>query len=65
MGLAIAGTFLLLTGYLVGARLRVNFWQFMTVKPKAFYAGTTAITAFCWVGAAVAFASALQRDCSS
>jgi len=31
----------------------------MTVKPKAFYASTIAITAFCWIGAAVAFASGL------
>jgi hypothetical protein len=57
--LAIAGTALLLLGYLVGARLRPNLWQFMTVKPKAFYASTIAITAFCWIGAAVAFASGL------
>jgi hypothetical protein len=53
--LAIAGTALLLLGHLVGTKLRPNFWQFMTVKPKAFYASTIAITAFCWIGAAVAF----------
>jgi len=58
-GLAIAGTSLLLLGYLVGAKLRPNFWQFMTARPKAFYGSTIAITAFCWIGAAVAFASGL------
>ena len=57
--LAIAGTCLLLLGYLVSEKLRPNFWQFMTVRPKAFYASTIAITAFCWAGAAVAFASGL------
>lgn len=57
--LAIAGTLLLLLGHLVGTKLRPNFWQLMTVKPKAFYASTIAITAFCWIGAAVAFASGL------
>ena len=57
--LAIAGTCLLLLGYLVGTKIRPNFWQFMTVKPRAFYASTIAITAFCWIGAAVAFASGL------
>ena len=54
-GLAIVGTCLLLLGHLVGTKLRPNFWQLMTVKPKAFYAGTIAITALCSVGA-VAFA---------
>jgi len=58
-GLAIVGTCLLLLGHLVGTKLRPNFWQLMTVKPKAFYASTIAITAFCWIGAAVAFASGL------
>jgi hypothetical protein len=58
-GLAIVGTCLLLLGYLVSTKLRPNFWQLMTVKPKAFYASTIAITAFCWIGAAVAFASGL------
>jgi len=58
-GLAIVGTCLLLIGYLVGTKLRPNFWQFMTVRPRAFYASTVAITAFCWIGAAVAFASGL------
>jgi len=36
-----------------------KFWQFSDLKPKAFYASTIAITAFCWIGAAVAFASGL------
>lgn len=58
-GLAIVGTCLLLLGHLVGTKLRPNFWQPMTVKPKAFYASTIAIMAFCWIGAAVAFASGL------
>jgi len=58
-GLAVVGTSLLLLGHLVGTKLRPNFWQFMTAKPKAFYASTIAITAFCWIGAAVAFASGL------
>ncbi len=58
-GLAIVGTCLLLLGHLVGTKLRPNFWQLMTAKPKAFYASTIAITAFCWIGAAVAFASGL------
>jgi len=53
--LAIVGTGLLLLGYLVSTRFRPNLWQFMTVKPKAFYASTIAITALCSVGA-VAFA---------
>ena len=53
--LAIAGTLLLLLGHLVGTQLRPKFWQFMTVKPRAFYAGTIAVTALCSVGA-VAFA---------
>jgi hypothetical protein len=57
--LAIAGTALLLLGYVASAKLRPNFWQFMTAKPRAFYASTIAITAFCWIGAAVAFASGL------
>lgn len=57
--LAIAGTALLLLGYVVSTKLRPNFWQFMTAKPRAFYASTVAITAFCWIGAAVAFASGL------
>jgi len=58
-GLAIVGTCLLLLGYLVSMRLRPKFWQFSDLKPKAFYASTIAITAFCWIGAAVAFASGL------
>jgi hypothetical protein len=58
-GLAIVGTALLLLGYLVSAKLRPNFWQLMTVKPRAFYASSVAVTAFCWIGAAVAFASGL------
>ena len=57
--LAIAGTSLLLLGYLVSTQLRPKFWQFMTAKPKAFYASNMAITAFCWIGAAVALASGL------
>ena len=57
--LAIVGTGLLFLGYLVGTKLRPNFWQVMTVKPRTFYASTAAITAFCWIGAAVAFASGL------
>ena len=57
--LAIAGTALLLLGYVASAKLRPNFWQFMTARPRAFYASTIAITAFCWLGAAVAFASGL------
>jgi len=59
-GLAIVGTSLLLLGHLVGTKLRPNFWQLMTVKPKAFYASTIAIVAFCWIVAAVAFASGLK-----
>jgi hypothetical protein len=57
--LAIVGTGLLFLGYLVGSKLRPGFWQFMTVKPKAFYASTIAITAFCWIVAAVGFAQHL------
>jgi hypothetical protein len=57
--LAIAGTALLLLGYVAGTKVRPSFWQFMTSKPRAFYASTIAITAFCWLGAAVAFASGL------
>jgi len=58
-GLAIVGACLLLLAYLVGTKLRPNFWQLMTVKPKAFYASTIAITAFCWIIAAVGFAQHL------
>ena len=58
-GLAIVGTCLLLLGNLVGTKLRPDFWQLMTARPRAFYASTIAITAFCWIGAAVAFASGL------
>ena len=58
-GLAIVGTCLLLLGHLVSMRLRPKFWQFSDLKPRAFYASTIAITAFCWIGAAVAFASGL------
>jgi len=54
-GLAIVGTCLLFLGHLVGTKLRPNFWQLMTVKPKAFYASTIAITAFCWIVAVVGF----------
>jgi len=53
--LAIVGTVLLLLGYLVSTKFRPSFWQFVTVKPRAFYASTIAITALCSVGA-VAFA---------
>jgi len=58
-GLAIVGTLLLLLGHLASMRLRPKFWQFSDLKPKAFYASTIAITAFCWIGAAVAFAAGL------
>ena len=58
-GLAIVGTCLLLLGHLVSMRLRPKFWQFSDLKPRAFYASTIAITAFCWIGAVVAFASGL------
>ena len=58
-GLAIVGTCLLLLGHLVSMRLRPKFWQFSDLEPKAFYADTIAITAFCWIGAVVAFASGL------
>jgi len=57
--LAVVGTCPLLLVYLVGTKLRPNFWQLMTVRPRAFCASTIAITAFCWIGAAVAFASGL------
>jgi hypothetical protein len=55
-GLAIVGTCLLFLGHLVGTKLRPNFWQFMAVRPKAFYASTIAIAAFCWIVAAIGFA---------
>ena len=58
-GLAIVGTSLLLLGHLVSIRLRPKFWQFSDLRPKAFYASTIAITAFCWLGAVIAFASGL------
>ena len=53
--LAVIGTCLLLLGHLVGTKLRPKFWQFSDLKPKAFYASTIAIAAFCSIGA-VAFA---------
>ncbi len=58
-GLALVGTSLLLLRHLVSMRLRSKFWQFSDLKPKAFHASTIAITAFCWIGAVVAFASGL------
>ena len=58
-GLAIVGTCLLLLGHLVSTRLRPKFWQFSDLKPRAFYTSTIAITAFCWIGAVIAFASGL------
>ena len=57
--LAIVGTCLVLLGYLVGIKLRPNLWQFMTVKPRAFYASALAIMAFCWIVAAVGFKQGL------
>jgi hypothetical protein len=53
--LAVVGTCPLLLVYLLGTKLRPSFWQLMTVRPRAFYAGTIAITVLCSVGA-VAFA---------
>jgi hypothetical protein len=58
-GMAIAGALLLLLGYLVSMRLRPRFWQLGNTRPGLFYASTIAITAFCWIGAALAFASGL------
>jgi hypothetical protein len=58
-GMAIAGTLLLLLGYLVSVRLRPRFWQLGNARPRLFYASTIAIAAFCWIGAALAFASGL------
>ena len=58
-GLAIVGTCLLLLGHLVSMRLRPKFWQFSDLKPRVFYTSTIAITAFCWIGAVIAFASGL------
>jgi hypothetical protein len=58
-GLAIVGTLLVLLGHLVSMKLRPKFWQFSDLKPRAFYASTIAITAFCWISLAVAFASGL------
>jgi hypothetical protein len=58
-GLAIVGTCLLLLGHLVGTKLRPNFWQLMTARPKAFYASNIAIAAFCWIVAAVGFKQGL------
>jgi hypothetical protein len=57
--LAIAGTALLLLGYLIGMQLRPKFWQLSSAKPSLFYASTTATIVCCWVIAAVAFASGL------
>jgi len=58
-GLAIVGTCLLLLGHLVGTKLRPNFWQLRSTKPRLFYASTTATIVCCWIVAAVAFASGL------
>jgi len=57
--LAIAGTALLLLGYLVGTKVRPRFWQLSSTKPSLFYASATATIVCCWVIAAVAFASGL------
>jgi len=53
-GLAIAGTCLLLLGHLVGTKLRPNFWQLRSTKPRLFYASTTATIVSCWIIAVVA-----------
>jgi hypothetical protein len=53
--LAIAGTALLLLGYLVGMQLRPKFWQLSSTKPSLFYGSTTATIVSCWVIAVVAF----------
>jgi len=58
-GLAIVGTCLLLLGHLVGTKLRSNFWQLRSTKPRLFYASTTATIVSCWIIAAVAFALGL------
>jgi hypothetical protein len=58
-GLAIVGTCLLLLGHLVGTKLRPKFWQLSNIKPRLFYASTTATIVCCWVIAAIAFASGL------
>jgi len=52
--LAIAGTCLLLLGYLVGTKIRPNFWQLSSTKPRLFYASTTATIVCCWIIAVVA-----------
>ena len=57
--LAIVGTCLLLLGYLAGVKLRPNLWQLITLKPRAFYASTIAITVFCWIVAVVGFKQGL------
>jgi hypothetical protein len=57
--LAVVGTCLLLLGYLVSTKLRPDFWQLMTARPKAFYASNIAIAAFCWIVAAVGFKQGL------
>jgi hypothetical protein len=57
--LAIAGTALLLLGYLVGMQLRPKFWQLSSTKASLFYASTTATIVCCWIGAAVASAPGL------
>jgi len=57
--LAIAGTALLLLGYVVGMQLRPKFWQLRSTKPSLFYGSTTATIVCCWIGAAVASAPGL------
>jgi len=52
--LAIAGTALLFLGHLVGTKLRPNFWQLSSTKPRLFYASTTATIVCCWIIAVVA-----------
>ncbi len=56
---AAIGVLLLLGGYALAAWSRQGFWQMKTQRPKLFYSSTVAVTALCWILAAVTFMQGL------
>lgn len=58
-GIAIAGTVLLLLGYMAGRRLQPKLLELKSIKPKIFYSSAAATAVSCWIIAAFAFASGL------
>ncbi len=56
---AAIGVLPLLGGYALAAWSRQGFWELKTQRPKLFYSGTVAVTALCWILAAVTFIQGL------